>query len=409
MENLKKSLIRKAIEIINEYDKCINENGEKLNIFTALNCERDEVFTHSKMIYTLLNNRYAVGNKYLLLFLKQIGIQDKLLEEYWHVEREWVFNNGRIDFYVFCEDFNIAVEMKIDAQDGEKQLLRYEQYLKKRHKGYKVFYLTLDGKSPSKQSIEGVDVKKFSCISFKHHILEWLKECLAITSAEIPLYSFIQQYMFLINKLTGEDTMKEKMNKIISNSKELEAAIEIADSLKDIKSEVLVNFWDCLYKYCIKYKNKPFEIIREDAVNFYEGGYAPEMLFLIKEFTLKGNKKVKFCMSVEIDYNLYYYFGIFEERDDGYNYLLNREEFRNKHKRVYDECNNALIEAFGSIKRKASGSLLWEYIEDTDGNRYDFKHFSKNCIMLKDNYEEEADRIAKIVCGLKMSVVNVIS
>jgi len=49
----------------------INRGGD-FNLFSVLNIERDEVFTHSNMIYSFLNSEsgHLMGDKYLKLFLE---------------------------------------------------------------------------------------------------------------------------------------------------------------------------------------------------------------------------------------------------------------------------------------------------------------------------------------------------
>ncbi|OPJ57778.1 hypothetical protein [Clostridium chromiireducens] len=60
----------------------------------------------------------------------------------------------------------------------------------------------------------------------------------------------------------------------------------------------------------------------------------------------------------------------------------------------------------GEIKRKGLGSLLWEYVRDNNGHNYGFKHFSDNCVELKDTYVKEAARITDIIINLKKAVEN---
>lgn len=95
-----------------------------------------------------------------------------------------------------------------------------------------------------------------------------------------------------------------------------------------------------------------------------------------------------------------------EKHEDGFYYCMNREEFQKKHNKVFNECNAAIINILGAIKRKGSGSLLWEYVLDNNGHNYDFKHFSDNCVELKDTYVKEAARIADIIVNLKKAVEN---
>ncbi|AQS05545.1 PD-(D/E)XK nuclease family protein [Clostridium beijerinckii] len=402
------TLIKEAGKLIKANKMTQKYHNISFNIFTTLNIERDEVFTHSNMIYALLNPRenHGMDDTYLKLFLKEIGISETFLNYTWAVEREWVFENGRIDFFLKCEKMCVAIEMKIDAGDQDKQLFRYEEYSKGVNSNYLIYYLTLDGKYPSEQSADGMDKRYLKCISFKEHILNWLKACLGATNQDMTPYSLIKQYLYLIEKLVGEEKMAEAMKSLIKNADDLMSAITISNSLNEIKTEVLVNFMDELNKQFIKKKVKPVEYNREDAEAYYQGSYEPGLVFKIREYTLAGGKKVNFSVCIAVEYNLYYYFAFMEKHEDGFYHCMNWEEFQKKHSKVFNECNDAIVNILGEIKRKGSGSLLWEYILDNNGHNYDFKHFSDNCVELKDNYVKEATRIADIIINLKKAVEN---
>lgn len=404
--SIEANLLKDASKILKANIIRKKQLGIGFNIFTTLNIERNEVFTHSNMIYALLNpkNDHGMDDVYLKLFLKEIGVPKTFLNYVWDVEREWIFEKGRIDFFLKCEKMCIAIEMKIDAGDQDQQLLRYEEYTKLVSQKYLIYYLTLDGKYPSEQSARGINKTYLKCISFEIHILNWLNACLEATNEGMAVYSFIKQYLYLVDKLVGEENMIEDMKKIIKNADDLKAAITIANGLSEVKTEVLVNFMDELYNSFISKKVKPNEYSREDAELYYQGSYEPKQIFKIKEYTISGGEKVYFAMGIVIEYSMYYYFAFMEEHEDGLLYCINREEFQKKHNKIFNECNEALINVFGSIRRKASGSLLWEYIMDSNGHEYDFKHFSDNCAELKDTYIEEAKRIGNMMIGLKKAV-----
>ena len=112
----------------------------------------------------------------------------------------------------------IAIEMKIDARDQDKQLIRYEQYAKKKAGAYRVCYLTLRGSSPSEQSAQGLNEENFRNLSFSGHILRWLMACLEETPVSSSAYSFIQQYQKLIKKMTGEESMSEQISALIQGA-----------------------------------------------------------------------------------------------------------------------------------------------------------------------------------------------
>lgn len=99
-------------------------------------------------------------------------------------------------------------------------------------------------------------------------------------------HSLIKQYLYLIEKLVGEEKMAEAMKSLIKNADDLMAAITIANSLNEIKTEVLVNFMDELNNQFIKKKVNPIEYNREEAEAYYQGSYEPGLVFKIKEYML---------------------------------------------------------------------------------------------------------------------------
>ena len=76
----------------------------------------------------------------------------------------------------------IIIENKIYAYDQEEQLFKY--YNKIISENYKkenifIYYLTLDGREPSLNSIQNLVIgKDIRCISYKEEILEWIKHCM---------------------------------------------------------------------------------------------------------------------------------------------------------------------------------------------------------------------------------------
>ena len=84
--------------------------------------------------------------------------------------------------------------MKIDAEDGYRQLERYDKFCKKKGKDYLIYYLTLNGSMPEKQSIGRMNSEKLCSISFEKHILNWLQACMYIVDNSSYSYSFVKQY-----------------------------------------------------------------------------------------------------------------------------------------------------------------------------------------------------------------------
>ena len=99
-----------------------------------------------------------------------------------HYEKE-----GRIDIFLKTQNHVVAIEVKVNAEDQEHQLIRYQKELQNVYKGncFHIFYLTLNGSKPSDNSLKcniecpeckKCEVKKFEKISFYVEICNWLEE-----------------------------------------------------------------------------------------------------------------------------------------------------------------------------------------------------------------------------------------
>ncbi|MGL6120797.1 MAG: PD-(D/E)XK nuclease family protein, partial [Fusobacteriaceae bacterium] len=154
----KENLILSGEVIINKYD-ILDQSKEKFNLFEILDLEKKEVELHSKFIYELINpqGKNPLNKLFLSLFFKNVLEKELPKNESYSIYREYgTTKYGRIDFYIKFENSNsgFAVEMKVDAGDQEKQLERYESFLKEKHGvNYTLYYLTLTGKEASEFSI----------------------------------------------------------------------------------------------------------------------------------------------------------------------------------------------------------------------------------------------------------------
>ena len=249
-------LLNEVKDYIRNSDYMKYKRNYATNIFCLLDIERNEVGTHSKMIHALLNPHigHGMSDTFLKLFLKNIGLDQDKIDMKWKVEREFSFEYGRIDFLIKNSKMCIAVEMKIDAGDQLRQLKRYEEYAKSACKEYAVYYLTIDGKDPSQQSIDGIDSTFFHKLSFKKNIKSWLSDCLEATSQNAQVYSFIKQYSDLVEKIVVEENMMNTIKELINNSETLQSAIVISKALNEIKTDVLMNFMNAM-NCCFEQKN----------------------------------------------------------------------------------------------------------------------------------------------------------
>ena len=245
--------VRIVSQKIKEQRKEKFERGESFNIFNDLGFMSDEVHLHSMFLANLLNPKGSHGQrgKFLEAFLKMLqksfpaisadsleldtAIASVEVEKY--IGRQTDSEGGRIDIYLTDGKHSIIIENKIYAGDQHHQMLRYWNYgmSQKRNdteKSFVLIYLTLDGCSPSKDSL-GEDLKEndIVCLSYKSDIRGWLDRCVELASRTPLVRETINQYISTIDILTNNvmEDNKELLD-ILSKEENLDAIYDIANN-----------------------------------------------------------------------------------------------------------------------------------------------------------------------------------
>lgn len=219
--------------LVKSYEKQRELSGENFNIFSIMNMESKEVYTHSAIIAELLNPKgsHSLGPEPLKLFINQIAekvdIQSFDLntaqcdkEFYIGKINEEGNEGGRIDVLVIdCNKNGFVIENKIYAGEQEKQLERYQFD----YPEAKVIFLTRDGhESKSEGKIE------YTSISYETDITKWIEECSKLAYDKPILRETLKQYLYLIKKLTNQTTNIEMSKEIVDIINEnFEASLEI--------------------------------------------------------------------------------------------------------------------------------------------------------------------------------------
>ncbi len=299
------SIIAQVVKINEKYDAIKKFDGENFNIFSILNMERNEVETHSRFIYELLNpnGTHNQGDIFLNLFIENI----LKLTDYKKVKipkrEDLTSKNRRIDFTIETESYQIGIEMKIDAPDQEGQLLDYYEELKSRcsnNQKYKLYYLTLSGYQAEESSTRDklrAD-KDYILISFESDILNWIDACIE-KSATIPtLREGLVHYRNLIRKITNSlpNAMEREMEDIIRNSKDAKAMQVIVDAYARIWAKKEKEFWEKLW-IDIENKSKEYDFIVTDYLNIWydENGEKNYEDYIIDELEGVRNKKYDYA------------------------------------------------------------------------------------------------------------------
>lgn len=398
-----KQLIDETSAILDEYRNKRDKAGLDYNVFSLMGIERNELNTHEYMIFTILNYRTnsKLREEFVRLFLISMGLPKSFQNEKWMVEKEhFTENKGRIDLFFKTEGHSkrcVVVELKIDAGDQKLQLKRYEDYvLENTYEDYRIIYLTLDGKEPSEQSYEGItNPRKLLCRSFREHLLEWLNNCIETCQQYDVDAGFIQQYKILIMKLVEEEVMEQDIVGLIKGSKELKACLGLVEALSIVKGQLLYDFMDEIHK---ELQRKKCEFLYDDyecAKDYYDGSaHYPGFACKITDFVVR-NKKITLALVIDVDiYGLEFYIGYFDEQYE----MINNEQFKNANKRINQSVEDAITNTLNcEIRSNSYNCIIFQYIVNSAGQKYDFKHFDENCAELKDTsvLKFEAKRIVR--------------
>ncbi|WP_114764618.1 PD-(D/E)XK nuclease family protein [Vibrio rhodolitus] len=220
------------------------EEPSQYNLFSVLRSYSDEVRLHSRFLVDVLNpsGSHNQGERFLTDFLKRQGIEIagdiEVLCEY-----------KNIDILIRSEKTAVIIENKIYATDQDKQLQRYYQTM--RDEGYKdihLFYLTLDGKEPSPESVGNLD-KKITNISYRSDIHDWIDRCTELSARNAPLREAFIQYLDLISHLTNRvENMEhiEKLKKLLLEDDNLESVSELNQAYEEIVVDAQLSMWEML-------------------------------------------------------------------------------------------------------------------------------------------------------------------
>ena len=238
------------------------ERGENYNIFNDLGFMSDEVHLHSMFLANLLNPKGSHGQrgKFLEAFLKmlhksfpaisadnlELDTANASVEVEKYIGRQTDSEGGRIDIYLTDGKHSIIIENKIYAGDQHHQMLRYWNYGMSQkgddtEKSFVLIYLTLDGCSPSKESL-GEDLKEndIVCLSYKSDIRGWLERCVELASRTPLVRETINQYISTIDILTNNVMEDNKdLFDILSKKENLDAIYDIVNNKNAVVNRIV--------------------------------------------------------------------------------------------------------------------------------------------------------------------------
>ena len=221
--------ISKLYEQQKKVEEKKREEGEFFNVFNTIGLRTEEVRLHSAFIAELLNSKgsHGLSHRFLQAFLEVIGLQDGFFDyrccPHGIITERWIgpkteTEGGQIDIIIEDGKHAVIIENKIYAGDQTNQMLRYNNYGRKKFPGgYKLVYLTLDGHEPDNCSL-GLGNAKFDydTISYENEISEWLEKCYTISEGKPLVQSVIKQYYELVKQITNTDMDTTYKNNLMS-------------------------------------------------------------------------------------------------------------------------------------------------------------------------------------------------
>ena len=403
---------QKLLKIVKVFEKeYLLKDSPRLNILNIIEMDTKEASAHAKILEFLLDCKWETNEKetFFSSFLEKVlGFSKtkikEFLKEKFSISREHTIKDGRIDFVIESESLCIAIEMKIYASDGDRQIERYENYCKSRGKDYKIFYLTLDGHEPSEININS----KVECISFEDNILTWLEESLNYLKKEKYKYSFILQYIGAIKNLIE---IEEANMEILNTFEEMKTTKFLNDRFKEKIQSIIVEFVEGIDKN-IEKKLKDKEILKEDSFcyggtyNFYKNGTGTGgSCYKLDKMKNKDNAKdleYYLVFSIEVTNDIRGSFHISQYTDDkGYTPIKfeDMEKIDSKFFNKYKEKFNNLKVLKGLNNNQYE---VWFHIKNSRSQEIDFKNFSDSALELveKDVMKNEIKEITKYIWNI---------
>lgn len=244
-----------------ELDKLLEEIAElnlkayksnEPNLFYMLGIEHNEVLI-CRLIAALIqpNGLHGLGTKPLKMFLQKIGVNNiESLDKAEIVLEEKIDNDRRVDIVIYLDKKVIPFEVKIWAKDQESQLFDYYHYYKNRYESFnnydidKIYYLTPNGKEPSEESLNNLDIKSVIQISFKKQISEFLIELRKEISNKNEIGIIIDNFIDVIERMNINMTNVDELRKCISNidDNKLNALLMIMNYKDDLWDQIRYKF-----------------------------------------------------------------------------------------------------------------------------------------------------------------------
>lgn len=288
--NVLADLLDKVQEIVikdNLLRKEKEEKGDYFNIFEILNLSKYEEKLHTPFISELLNptGSHGLNSVFLRAFFDRAKLDLDFDFESASVKSEFNIGyitkdrktGGRIDIFIQDKYKNsIIIENKIYADDQVNQLLRYENYAKSNQLNYRLLYLTLDGARASNKAVGSRNIN-YECISYRETILNWLEDCVVLSSEHPLIRETMKQYITNLKMLLNimDKNSSDELIRIATSKEYFEAALSIISNSWEIEVEIRKQFIDSLKgiaernNLIMECDKELCELVNESYIYFY--------------------------------------------------------------------------------------------------------------------------------------------
>jgi len=245
------SLLTHARSVVEHQRELERVTGEHFNLFHILRIGHYEVSTHSPLLGDLLDpgGTHGQGPVFLELFIRQVQTHSHIVDQDGlerfdadsaRVELEKSLGErtenegGRLDILLTDRSGNqIAIENKIHAAEQSNWVRRYRNGLRP---GAPLIYLTLDGASA--QEDDAKEGEALILLSYKDDIVAWLEACRKEVATVPVVRESLTQYLFLIRKLTNQNTGRRMNEEIIKTVLQSPESLDAYAALRDADSAI---------------------------------------------------------------------------------------------------------------------------------------------------------------------------
>lgn len=318
------TLLRQVQSILELREQQPAAPGDSFNVLSLLITSNQEELTHCRLLYELLRpeGSHGFGDQFLRAFfelvLRRPFPADAAVMREYAIESHGSPESGRIDLLIQGQGVCYPIEVKLRAEDQLRQIERYVQFAAKSRE-HQVYYLSLDGHEPSEKSAGGVEETDFTCLSFGEDIRRWLVRCGEIAWCAPAVAGTIQQYIALLDRLTGNqqgDRYMEMVKKTVGSSREnYESAAAIEAVLAPLRAEMMEQVFTEIEEHIGGRLKKLHSTYHEDSSRFY--GQERRKVWPSLTYFFARHGEYTIALHIEVEWKLYhgliFYRGNFEQ------------------------------------------------------------------------------------------------